>query len=338
MLNENVLDVNKEVVNDGENNQDKIQVRDKILRTPPNNKSVSSSKGISGKLSPPKNDDKNKNSSMSNPNAQSGKTSSASQEKQIKTNNQNVSTKKDKNVSANTKDKNSKSNEKQTKTPSSLNSKSSKSGNTKNQQHQSRPIEKLKSATDRRTSSSNKRRRQESTDEDETPNSEESLIESDKSKMEEEEEKSDEEICRLCNSGFSADDSCIYCGCCRSWFHASCQDITEEEITAFRILKKLAHYFCPQCSVGASEIYKAQVRCKERIDNLEKRVEDIIEDKDEIKADVTSIKSQQSKNKSSIKTLETIHKTLRKDVDENSSSIKNLTRKEKIHARGKRKN
>ena len=105
--------------------------------------------------------------------------------------------------------------------------------------------------------------------------------------------------------------SCIYCGCCQSWFHAACQDITEEEITAFRVLKHLAHYFCPQCSVGASELYKAQVKCKERIDTLEKRVDEIAEDKEEIKSDIDALKSQQSKNTTKVKTLDTVHKTLR---------------------------
>ena len=145
----------------------------------------------------------------------------------------------------------------------------------------------------------------------------------------EENQTNDNTICPICEGGFDKDDSCIYCGCCRRWFHAACQNITEEEITAFRILKKLAHYFCPQCSAGASELYTAQVICKERVDRLEKKVEEINVDTDKLKTDVDNLKNQQSKNKSAIKTLETVHATLRKETDDANTNLKDLKHKEK---------
>ena len=41
-------------------------------------------------------------------------------------------------------------------------------------------------------------------------------------------------ICAACSKTFLKDDSSIECECCELWYHAGCQSLTEEAITAFK--------------------------------------------------------------------------------------------------------
>ena len=315
---------------------EKIEVRDKITRTPPlNNRhcSVLSLNEQSEKSTSPGKYEKSKEFTTNPNKGHSGKTSPKSNDREKIVSSKTQTGKQSSDQAAVTKDssqkpKDKKSNSKRDKSVSSKdNSSHKKTNDVKNRQHQSRSVKKLKSAENRRSSSnaSNKRPRKESTEEECSENE----IENDQS-MDEDEKTDDSIKCPICEAGFGKDDSCIFCSCCRRWFHAACQDITEDEITAFRVLKKLAHYFCPQCSAGASELYKAQVKCREKVDRLEKKVEEIEADKEEMESNINTMKSQQTKNTAGIKTLDTVHKTLRKDVDEASTSIKNLKTDKKL--------
>ena len=247
--------VNNSDTNKGENLPDKIEVRDKITRTPPvkSDKSVSNSKNQSSKP---------------------------------------------------------------------------KSNEGKAKQHQSRTIDKLKSSADRRSSSSQsqKRRRSKSPDEDA-----EKVSDADSS-MDDNTKSSDPElICPVCTKTFHKNDSCVFCECCARWFHAKCQNISEREVTAFKLLKDLAHYYCPNCKAGASELHKATVDIRIRVESLEKSVESLHKDNDTTKTDVKNLQSQQKINTSSLKTLKTVQGTLKQDVDTNKTEIKTLKRNEKQH-------
>ena len=337
---------------------DKIEVRDKILRTPPrkNQLSVINLDEHSGKITPPGNLDKLKEATSIPNKGQSGKTSpkstdngklnkestgkSNTSDKKSKSDNQTHPNKDSsqkpnktvhettKELSQKTKDKTVKPSAKREKSVNTRDNSTNKQNTAKkNRQHQSRSMQKLKSSENRRSSSSAKRPREE-TSEDENSEQEIETEKTDES-MQDDDKANESIICPICEKGFAKDDSCIYCGCCRRWFHAACQGITEEEITAFRVLKKLAHYFCPQCSVGASELYTAQVKCREKVERLEKRVEEIAAENVEMDGSIKTLQSQQTKNTASIKTLDTVHKTLRQDMNETSNSVKTLKTNEK---------
>ena len=114
--------------------------------------------------------------------------------------------------------------------------------------------------------------------------------------------------CPVCGDDFDEDDSCISCSCCQRWFHAICQDLSEEDISAFNHLGSKASFFCHNCNAGAKELYNASVVLKERLDQVDQ--------------DVKTVKSNVKTNTTKIKTLETIHANLRKDVDTTTSDMK----------------
>ena len=194
-----------------------------------------------------------------------------------------------------------------------------KPGDGKPKQHVSRPIQKLKSGADRRSSSSQSQKRRRSlTPEDNTPNksvSDESMHEVDLDTN---------LLCPECNKHFDKDDSCVFCECCARWFHAICQNISEEEVTAFKLLKDLAHYYCPNCKAGASELHKAAVDIRRRVDSIEKQVVSMQKDNETTKTDVKNLQTQQKTNTTKLKTLNTVHETLRKDVDSAQTDIKTI--------------
>ena len=114
--------------------------------------------------------------------------------------------------------------------------------------------------------------------------------------------------CPTCSGIFDKDDSAVHCGCCTFWFHAKCQDLTEPQITAFKILGDKAAFFCKNCNAGAKELYRHSLILKERIDNAEKEIE--------------TVKSNQKTNTAKIKTLESIHAKIRVDVDVVTNDLK----------------
>ena len=139
----------------------------------------------------------------------------------------------------------------------------SKTQDGKSKHHVSRPVEKLKSAADRRSSSSQSVKRQRS--QSPTDINDDKLV----SEMDTN-TKNDELKCPDCKKPFLKDDSCLFCECCARWFHSVCHNISEEQVTAFKILGELAHYYCPNCKSGASELHKATVDMRYRVESLEK--------------------------------------------------------------------
>ena len=204
---------------------------------------------------------------------------------------------------------------------SKIQSSKPKTNEGKPQQRVSRSLEKLKSSSDRRNSSSQsqKRRRSKSPDE----NSEKMV--SDTST----DDKDKDLLCPVCVKSFHKNDSCVFCECCARWFHAKCQNISEREVTAFKLLKDLAHYYCPNCKAGASELHKATVDIRYRVESLEKSVESLHKDNDTAKTDIKTLQSQQKSNTANMKTLKTVHEKLKQDVDTANTDIKTLKRSEK---------
>ena len=204
----------------------------------------------------------------------------------------------------------------------------SKQNESKSKQHQSRTIDKLKSSADRRSSSSQSQKRRRSKSPDENA---EKVSDADSS-MDDNTKSSDPDlICPVCTKKFHKDDSCVFCECCARWFHAKCQNISEREVTAFKLLKDLAHYYCPNCKAGASELHKATVDIRIRVESLEKSVESLHRDNDTTKTDVKNLQTQQKSNTTSLRTLKTVQATLKQDVDTNKTEIKTLKRNEQLH-------
>ena len=201
---------------------------------------------------------------------------------------------------------------------SSKNSRERKSSyDGKPKQHVSRTVDKLKTAANRRSSSthSQKRRRSQSP---EDPPIDKSV--SDKSMDDE----NPDLKCPDCDVGFDKDDSCLCCECCARWFHAKCHNISEEQVTAFKLLKELAHYYCPNCKAGASELHKAAVDIRVRVESIEKQVESLNRDNETNKTDIKSLQSQQKTNTSNLKTLKTVHEKLKIDVETANTEMKTV--------------
>ena len=288
----------------GDNNDkstSKIEVRDKIHRTPPQSKSSQNANKPKGNISPTNKTDTKVTKSVNKDNKSSN----------------------EKDQFLKPKDKPGKSSDK--------NSSNRKDGK---KQHQSRTLEKTNSSQNRRSTSSKKRPRKDSTD-DEGPNTDSDF---NNSKDETMEDIYDENLpCPTCERNFEKEEDSVFCSCCTQRFHGECQDLDEKAIACFKYLGKAAHFYCKNCSAGASKLYKVTVACKERLDAVERKVKVIEEDKEAVKKDVSALKSQQGNNTTKIKTLDNVHKTLRLDVDDLKSSIKSLKDKEKTQNEEKEK-
>ena len=128
-------------------------------------------------------------------------------------------------------------------------------------------------------------------------------------------EKNDLVLCSICGDNFGKDDSCISCSCCQRWFHAICEELSEEEITAFKFLGAKASYFCHNCDAGAKELFSATVVLRERLDKVDNEIKTV-------KTNVETVTNKQKTNTTKIKTLESIHANLRKDVDNTTNDMK----------------
>ena len=131
--------------------------------------------------------------------------------------------------------------------------------------------------------------------------------------------------CAKCLKTFLKDDSSIECECCENWYHAGCQDLTEEAITAFKFLGDQASYFCLNCKAGAKVLFKGMQRLQDRMDNVDKEVSDI-------KTKVNNANTTSKNNATKLKTLETVHSTLKTEVDTLKNQVKTIQHTNKTHA------
>ena len=125
---------------------------------------------------------------------------------------------------------------------------------------------------------------------------------------------SDDSKCGDCSKTFRKDDSCVYCDCCNRCFHAACQGVSEEKVTALKILANTAYYYCNNCDAGAKELYKLNVVLKNRIDSLDKTV--------------AELSSDHASTKSEVKSLQSDHEKLANKVSTNTSDVKSIRNKQ----------
>ena len=128
--------------------------------------------------------------------------------------------------------------------------------------------------------------------------------------------------CADCEKLFDKDDSCVYCDCCDRCFHAACQGVSEEKVTALKILANTAYYYCHNCDAGAKELYKMNVVLRNRIDGIEKTVSELTSDHSTTKSKVKSLRSDHdrlankvSTNTESVKSVQTKCKNNKTDID-----------------------
>ena len=94
--------------------------------------------------------------------------------------------------------------------------------------------------------------------------------------------------CSHCGGKFD-DDNCVFCECCKRWFHAACVDLSQDEIKAFALLGPKAHWYCENCDAGAKELYQQHVEFKTCLDKLEKTVIDVKTNQSNIQSDIAKI-------------------------------------------------
>lgn len=84
-------------------------------------------------------------------------------------------------------------------------------------------------------------------------------------------EQKEQERCGQCNKMVTDKDSGVLCEICESWFHTSCEGISEE---VYKVLCRsdILHWFCKRCSLGALKTLKSVGRLIEKVDVLEERI------------------------------------------------------------------
>ena len=131
-------------------------------------------------------------------------------------------------------------------------------------------------------------------------------------------------LCAVCSKTFHKDDSAIECECCSFWYHSVCQNLTEEAISAFKLLGDNATFFCLNCKAGAKVLFKGMQKLQDRMNSVDKEFADI-------KSKVETVKSTQKSNTTKLKTLQTVHGTLKTDVDNINTEMKSLKQQQKCN-------
>ena len=127
--------------------------------------------------------------------------------------------------------------------------------------------------------------------------------------------------CGRCNKKFD-DDNCVFCECCKYWFHAACVNLTVEEISAFTLLGPKAHWYCENCDAGAKELYMQHVEFKSRLDRFEESVNTVKAEQSAMCSDIEKLKVDTEKDRENIKSLDSTTKSLKVVTLSNADSIK----------------
>ena len=127
--------------------------------------------------------------------------------------------------------------------------------------------------------------------------------------------------CSGCGEKFD-DDNCVLCECCKRWFHATCVDLTADEITAFTLLGPKAHWYCDNCDAGAKELYEQHVEFKTRLDKMEKTVNHVSAEQSGIKENIKQIQNDLTKDRDDINAIYEDTSSLKVREIANNSKIK----------------
>ena len=127
--------------------------------------------------------------------------------------------------------------------------------------------------------------------------------------------------CSGCGKIFD-DDNCVLCECCKRWYHATCVDLTVDEIKAFALLGPKAHWFCENCDAGAKELYEQHVEFKTRLDKFEKAIESVNVQQSDMKSSIAKLQRDSSNDRKNIETIYDDTTTLKVQEAANSSKIK----------------
>ena len=85
------------------------------------------------------------------------------------------------------------------------------------------------------------------------------------------------EKCGHCTKVVTDRDKGLQCELCEGWFHAACQDVSDED---YKILSKLeaCHWFCKTCNVSVHKVINSVARLQKRLDKIEEGFQELRND------------------------------------------------------------
>lgn len=132
--------------------------------------------------------------------------------------------------------------------------------------------------------------------------------------------------CEECDKSVLDKDNGLQCEICEHWFHAKCQNITDD---AYKLLGQFdaIHWFCSGCNKGLAKIFKTLAGMQEKQVKLEKDVVEIKKDVADIRVEITKIEELAKATDTKLETIieaklvEGVERTLKVEVD---GRIKNM--------------
>jgi len=80
--------------------------------------------------------------------------------------------------------------------------------------------------------------------------------------------------CRACGEKVTAEQKGIECEICKSWFHAQCEDLEDEEYEVLSRHKRASiHWYCSLCNEGSAELVRLVKNLQDRLQKTETNLE-----------------------------------------------------------------
>jgi len=85
----------------------------------------------------------------------------------------------------------------------------------------------------------------------------------------------DLEKCGQCRKLVTDRDNGLQCELCDWWFHAGCQDVTDDDYKALNKLQVAVHWYCKTCNVSVQKIRDSVARLQNRMEKVEAGLQEL---------------------------------------------------------------
>jgi len=102
-------------------------------------------------------------------------------------------------------------------------------------------------------------------------------------------DKSGEASCSVCSRTVTNEDLALECEICETWFHVSCEDVSELEYE-FLTEHKSVHWYCSICNKNVAKVIKMVSNIKQSQEKLEQSVKEIRQEMTVIAGDIIQVK------------------------------------------------
>jgi len=92
--------------------------------------------------------------------------------------------------------------------------------------------------------------------------------------------------CGQCTKLITDRDNGLQCDLCDGWFHAGCQDVTDDDYKALNKLEVAVHWYCKTCNIRVQKVMGSVARLQNRMEKVEAGLQEL---KNELPAKIQEV-------------------------------------------------